>query len=177
MISRLVLALSLVQCLGCDPSADGTQVAAECVQNDLIAQCPPGSDPRLDAQSSATCEAAGDANLISQEGSVSAKCVGEGSCQVLCQFAIPCACGVDVIDDTGVYCTDCGELPGCGNGMCEGTETVDNCAADCGPVCESGQERCQGNDREQCNLQGRWELLACGDETACVEDGAATRCE
>jgi hypothetical protein len=174
---RLPLAVILVALCGCDPESSGTEVAAECVQSDLIAQCPPGSDPRLDAESQATCEAAGDVDLIEQEGSVSGKCYGEGSCQVLCQFESPCTCGVDTIDDNGIVCTDCGDLPGCGNGECEGMENAENCAVDCGPVCEAGRERCQGNDREQCNLQGRWELLACGDGTQCREMNGMTACE
>lgn len=162
----------------CEPETAGTEVAEKCVESDLVMQCPTGSNPSFSAQARATCEAAGSLSLIEQDGAVSGKCYGEGSCTVLCQFETPCECGVDTIDaESGIRCTPCTELPGCGNGECEGSETSDNCPIDCGRVCESGRERCQGNDREQCNLQGRWETLACGDGTRCVEEQGATRCE
>lgn len=169
--------LPLLLLLGCGEEAtQGSKVAEECVQSDLIAQCPPGSDPRLDAEAKTLCEGAGALSLIEQAGSISGKCYGEGSCQVLCQFAVPCDCGVESITDEGVICTPCNDLPGCGNGVCEGMETPDTCAVDCGPVCTPDRERCQGDDREICNAQGRWELVACGEGRQCEESEGTTSC-
>ena len=58
-------ALALLLLLGCgDDATRGARTAEECVQSDLIAQCPPGSDPRLDAEAKTLCEGAADADLI-----------------------------------------------------------------------------------------------------------------
>lgn len=174
--SLLIIALGLTPLACGEPSTEGTQVAEECVQSDLIAQCPNGTQARLDAQAKSDCEGAGELDLIEQNGSISGKCFGEGSCTVLCEFPEACDCGVESITGEGVICTACADLAGCGNGTCEGNETPDNCAADCGPVCTPDRERCQGNDREICNVQGRWELVACGDGQRCSESDGTTSC-
>ncbi len=169
--------LPLLLLLGCGEDAtQGARVAEECVQSDLIAQCPPGSDPRLDAEAKTMCEGSADADFITQSGSISGQCRGEGSCQVLCQFEVPCPCGVETITDEGIVCTQCTDLPGCGDGTCEGMENPDNCAADCGPVCVPDRERCNGDNREICNVQGRWELVACGEGRRCDEAEGTTQC-
>lgn len=174
----LLIALICSTPLACgEDASEGTKVAQECVQSDLIAQCPAGTAPMLDAQSKSQCEGAGELDLIEQNGSVSGKCYGEGSCTVLCEFPMACDCGVDSITAEGVTCTRCDDLPGCGDGACEGAENPDNCAVDCGPVCTPDRERCQGDNREICNVQGRWELAACGENQRCRESGGATQCE
>jgi hypothetical protein len=170
----LLTALLLLTAACDDTGTEGAQTGVECARSDLIAQCPPGSDPRLDASSSSQCEASGEADLIMQDGKVTGSCVGEGSCQVLCQFLVPCACGVDRITDEGVFCTDCASGAACGNGACEATESADSCPADCGPVCQPDAARCNGDAREVCNLAGRWDSLACPDGETCRPDQSDT---
>jgi hypothetical protein len=170
-------ALALLLLLGCgDDATRGARTAEECVQSDLIDQCPPGSNPLFDAQAKTLCEGAADADLIAQNGSVSGQCRGEGTCKVLCQFQVPCECGVLTISEDELVCADCTDLPGCGNGMCEGTENPDNCAIDCGAVCTPDRQRCNGDDREICSVQGRWERVACGEGRRCEEAEGTTQC-
>lgn len=178
MTARTLL-IALVCCapLACGEDAtSGTNVATECVQADLLAQCPNGTNRRLDAQARSQCEGAGELDLIEQDGAISGKCFGEGSCTVLCEFPEPCSCGVESITEIGVVCTPCDDLPGCGDGMCEGMENPDNCAADCGPVCTPDRSRCQGDAREICNVQGRWELVMCGQGQRCREMEGMAQC-
>ncbi len=174
--ARLLLTLIAAALCPLACSEDGTEVATECVKSDLIAQCPPGSDPRLDAAAASKCEAAGDANLITQDGSITGSCVGEGTCSVLCQFLVPCECGVDMITDQGVFCADCAAQTACGNDECEAGESPDSCPIDCGAVCTPGNERCNGNARQICNLNGRFDTVDCPDDERCaVDPGDATK--
>ncbi len=173
-----VLVLGLVAMLIACDSTEGSQAGVECARSDLISQCPPGSDPRLDAASTSMCAAAGEANLIEQNGEVTGSCEGEGTCQVLCQFAVPCECGVDRITEEGVFCTDCTQGSACGNDECEAGESAESCPSDCGAVCTSGQERCNGDAREVCNMAGRWDSLACPmGETCRPGDGDTAVCQ
>ena len=176
-LAGCVAALALAGVLtSCDDGTEGAQVGIQCVQSDLIDQCPPGSDPNFSAEAKTSCEAAGDADLIKQNGSVSGKCYGEGECIVLCQFDEPCSCGVDTITDDGIVCTKCTEQAACGNDICEGGEDAASCPIDCGAVCVTDRQRCQGNDRETCNLAGRWEAVACGDGQQCQQNGDVSEC-
>lgn len=150
-----------------EDATSGTRVAEGCVESDLIAQCPTGSDPMLDAASKSACEGKANLDLLERNGSVSGQCVGEGTCQVLCQFAVPCDCGVATIAREGIVCVDCNGSAACGNGTCEAMENPDTCPRDCGAVCVSGRTRCSGDALEECNLQGQWEQVACGDGQVC----------
>lgn len=163
---------------GCDDGTEGAQAGIECAQSDLIAQCPPGSDPQLSASAKTSCEAAGDLDLIKENGSVSGKCYGEGECVVLCQFQVPCRCGVESVTGEGIICVEpCGETEtACGNDVCEGGESVDSCPRDCAAECEAGRERCFGDDRQVCDLNGRWDLLPCGEGRRCEEREGASQC-
>jgi hypothetical protein len=172
-----ILALGLAALLWAGCGDDGAQTGVECARSDLIAQCPPGSNPMLDAASTSQCAAAGAADLISQEGKVVGSCEGEGSCQVLCQFAVPCDCGVREISDEGVFCESCSDGAACGNDTCEATETPESCPTDCGAVCTAGQERCNGDNREVCSQVGRWDSLSCPQgETCRPQDDETTAC-
>jgi hypothetical protein len=153
--------------MACGDGTAATEAATACAQSTLIAQCPPGSDPRLDAEAISMCEASGDADFVQQNGSFTGKCEGEGECRVLCQFVVPCECGVDRVTEEGVFCTDCSGLAACGNGVCEAGESPTTCVEDCAAVCTQGRQRCNGDAREECNLQGRWELLACPSGETC----------
>lgn len=162
----------------CGTGESGTDVATECVKNDLIAQCPPGSDPRLDAQAESKCKAAGSVNLVTESGSVTGSCVGTGSCKVLCQFAVPCTCGVEQITSEGVFCKDCNAQASCGDGMCTGGEDATSCPGDCGMICKPDAERCNGTRRQVCNLNGTaWDTLDCLENEACKEQNGVTVCE
>jgi len=151
---------------GCS-GTEATETGSECASSTLIAQCPPGSDPRLDAQARSMCEAAGELNLVEQDGSFTGSCEGEGSCVVLCQFAIPCDCGVDQITTDGVFCTDCRAGAACGNGTCDVGETPETCPQDCERSCDAGAQRCNGDARQECDLRGQWDTLACPSGDTC----------
>lgn len=162
--------------IGCDGAKEGTKAAEQCAEDDLIAQCPPGSDPRLDAASTAQCEGSGSLDLIEQNGSFTAACAGEGSCVVLCQFVDPCECGVLIITSDELRCKSCEDRAACGNGVCEGGEGPDTCPLDCSGECTPGAERCNGDGREVCGNDGRWDPLACPEGDTCSEETGRPLC-
>ena len=88
----IVLALS-----ACDP----TEVAKECVAADLVAQCPAGSNPVLGAAADTACGGEFDSNLVTDGASASGQCNAAGSCEFLCQFEVPCSCGVATLTKGG----------------------------------------------------------------------------
>jgi hypothetical protein len=77
----------------------------------------------------------------------------------------------------GVSCRSCEGAAVCGDGRCEGGESPEGCPQDCGARCAPDQERCNGDARERCDLQGRWELLACPPGEACALRDGAVVCE
>lgn len=168
------LAFCLLSCAG----TDATQTAEECASSDLIAQCPPGSDPVLGAEATSECGGQASGSLVERSGSFSGQCQGTGNCQVLCQFAVPCECGVESVTDAGVICTQCTDQAACGNNICEGGEDPESCPRDCGATCTVDDERCNGNDRQVCNQQGQWDTLACPDGTISAEaEDDTTSCQ
>jgi hypothetical protein len=184
---RIVCSLAVLWALtGC--GAEGAEEAAEatesCVQSDLIAQCPPGSDPIFEASATSRCEGeasfsggaggSSESNLPTAPGSlpsgrVEGVCEGEGDCQVFCRFQVPCDCGVERITGEGVFCKDCLDTAACGNRVCEGTETPETCPEDCACICESGRQRCNGDALQICEAC-RWTELACPENEACRAD-------
>lgn len=183
-----VLAAGLMAACGGTESADS---AEECASADLIAQCPPGSDPRLEASAVSKCEGSGSfstgsadpesdlglgAGLPEISGHVEGVCEGSGECRVYCQFQVPCECGVDRITSEGIFCTDCMETAACGNRVCEGTETPESCPQDCAAVCSAGESRCNGAKRQVCE-GGHFTELDCAPDETCRADavnGGAT---
>jgi hypothetical protein len=177
---RRLAALSVFAALAaCQaPGEEATNVGQACVESDLVEQCPPGSNPILGASAESMCEASASVDLTTQTGSVSGRCFGSGTCRVVCQFASPCACGVDEVTRDGVFCTDCSGAAACGNAVCEGGENPTTCPNDCMGDCSPGQERCQGTNRETCDGTGHWSLLACDVNTVCQAsaDQVTTSC-
>jgi hypothetical protein len=166
-IATISFAISVTSACG-DNGTEATESASACSQGTLIAQCPAGSNPRFDAEARSSCEAAGEVDLVERNGSFTGSCEGSGECRVLCQFEIPCDCGVDVINSDGVVCTPCTEQAACGNGVCEGGEDVTSCPRDCAGACTPANERCNGNDRQICSQAGDWEQIACPDSQICA---------
>lgn len=160
----------LLASAGCD-GTEGTETGRACAESNLIAQCPPGSDPILEASATSQCEGEGSFSdgVGSTSGRVEGVCRGEGTCVVFCQFAVPCDCGVDRITNDGVFCRSCMESAACGNQVCEGTETPESCPQDCGCVCEDGRQRCNGDKLQVCE-NCRWTELDCGANEACRRD-------
>ncbi len=132
-------------------ACDADEVAKECVAADLIGQCPAGSNPVLGVQASEGCDGTFDGNYVEQSGSVSGQCNAAGSCEFLCQFTVPCTCGVATLTKEAIVCSECPEQS-CGDSRCEGTERAAcepnavgclACAEDCaGPSCGDGD--CSG---------------------------------
>lgn len=166
--------LLLVLTVSC--GTEGTEVADKCADSNLIEQCPPGSNPVLGATADSSCGASGSVDLIYQDGSATGQCKSSGSCNVLCQFAAPCLCGVERITDEGVFCSEC---PSCGDGLCELPEAescagVDDracleCPGECTGTsfCTANEVVCAGSVLRICNPAGS----AYNVETDCAETG------
>ena len=172
------LVASAVSMLACaDDGAEAGVTAAECVNNDLIAQCPPNTTARLDADSSAECSnsagASGDAVSLSISGE--SVCVGTGNCVVVCDLIAPCSCGVDSINtETGVTCSECAV---CGDGNCQMQqgENATDCPVDCATECTPNTARCTTGQLERCNGVGSWEdPVDCVEGERCVDDNDGT---
>lgn len=165
----LILSAAAMLAVACaDDGTAGTEAGSSCSRGTLIAQCPPGSDPRLDATAVSACEAAGELNRVEREGAVTGSCEGSGECVVLCRFAVPCDCGVESVMDDGIVCTDCTAQAACGHGECEGGEDPESCPIDCAGALTAGAERRNGDDREICENNGMWSLAACPDNQVCA---------
>jgi hypothetical protein len=112
-IRCFVLLLSLVWLVSCGSGTDATQTAEACAENDLVAQCPPNTQPDLSADAMSSCDTAGSLDLSNAEsgqsgtGSITQACVGTGSCRVVCRFQSPCEYGVQsVSEQNGIVCAD-----------------------------------------------------------------------
>ena len=174
-MKRLGILLSLLCACDDAPPADADAGVAEaCRQSDLIAQCPPGSNPLLGETAAGLC--AGGAELRNLEGAVTGQCYGEGQCVVACQFAAACRCGVDRITRDGVFCVACPDENPCGDGVCAAGENPQTCPQDCAGECVPMSLRCQGEAIESCNLRGQWEALACPRGEVCSEAEGAPQC-
>lgn len=159
---------------GCEDSPGTEGAGAACAEADLVAQCPPGSSPLLGTAGEELCQGQAGVDIVGGEGSVTGRCVGSGRCVVACQFASPCACGVAAVTREGVFCVPCEGVAVCGNGVCEGGETPENCPQDCSPDCTAGQSRCASlRVREECNQRGRWDEVACLPSEVCDASGGA----
>ncbi|MGB0645823.1 MAG: hypothetical protein ACPGQS_01550 [Bradymonadia bacterium] len=181
-----VLALSLVCGLfACgEEGAESGTTAAECVQSDLVAQCPPNTMPELSANSEAICsnsgEVGGSSTADGSEGSgrVENVCAGSGNCQLVCRLINPCDFGVERVSPTdGVIC----RIPegGCGDGVCEAGEDPATCPQDCESECTIGSSRCIDGQLQRCAANGLLEEpVDCPASYTCVEaeDGTAS-CE
>ncbi|MCB9547506.1 MAG: WD40 repeat domain-containing protein [Myxococcales bacterium] len=175
---RSVLGLWVVGCLvACDDGEAGGGDAGTCNAATLIDQCPVGSSPVIGAQAEASC--GGGAGLVqAADGATTGQCVGVAACRALCQFAVPCRCGVQQITAEGVVCASCEGAAACGDGVCAGGESPETCPVDCGARCEPDEVRCDGVVLEACSLQGRWDRLPCPAGEICVaEGGQGARCD
>ncbi len=114
-------------------ACDATDTATECVAADLIGQCPVGSNPVLGAGAATSCGGEFEGQTVGEGVAVTGQCSANGTCQFLCQFAVPCSCGVATLTKEEIVCSECA-AQSCGDGRCEGTER---------PTCEPGQNGCQ----------------------------------
>ena len=148
----LLIASGLVAC-GEEGAESGT-TAAECVQSDLVAQCPPNTMPELSANSEAICsntaEGDGSSTVDGTEGSAQVEnvCAGSGNCQLVCRLINPCDFGVERVSPTdGVIC----RIPeGGGDGVCEAGEDPATCPQDCESECTIGSSRCVDGQLQRC---------------------------
>lgn len=176
----LAASLFLAACGGTESAAS----VEECASADLIAQCPPGSDPLLEASATSMCEGSGEfttgvpepgadlglgEGLPEVSGKVEGVCRSSGECQVYCRFKVPCECGVEYITNEALKCRDCMETAACGNRECEGMETPESCPQDCAAVCSAGEKRCNGPALQVCE-GGHYAELACAADETCRTD-------
>jgi len=140
----------------------------------LAAQCPPGSTPLLGEAAASRCRLASESVGGYESGFDAGVCQGQGSCVVACNFDNPCECGVERVTNEGVFCIDCREAATCGNAICEGGETPENCPIDCAPRCETDAQRCNGATVEVC-MGGSWRPDACRPGESCFLNEAQRR--
>ncbi len=148
-LAAQVLLLSLTVACACD----ATKVASECVAADLIGQCPVGSNPVLGAAAETACGGSFETKLVTDGDAATGQCGASGSCEFLCQFEVPCTCGVATLTKESIVCSECPDQS-CGDGRCEGTERATcapgqagcfACGEDCaGPTCGDGD--CTGDE-------------------------------
>ena len=152
---------------------EAAKTGEACAESNLISQCPGGSNPVLGATAESSCSGKADASYVTESGSASGQCRSTGGCTVLCQFLVPCTCGVDSVSKEAVVCSTCANQS-CGDGRCEGTERpsctpgqvgCQPCPEDCsGPTCGDGD--CTGNETPQscpqdCSKKCEPNSLAC----------------
>ncbi len=143
------------------PTPDQGQ-RSPCENQDLAAQCPPGSNPLV-----ITDGCVEGAEITEENGTVTGVCARAGECLFACNFQDPCPCGIDAITRDGIECTPCSEAAACGDAVCDRGENPQVCAVDCGETCVADNERCSGNARQECDENGRWSTLACRDDQVC----------
>jgi len=136
-----ILLFAFAALSGCFGGSEETGEA--CAESNLVAQCPAGTSVVLDAQAASACSGSVDASsgVVDVNGSAVGQCHGTGSCQVFCEFQIPCACGVARLSRDEVVCAEC-QPQSCGDGRCDGTERAD-CSDAAGP-CFACPEDCSG---------------------------------
>lgn len=178
----LSVLVALIGCDADDPSLTGAVdrgvVERTCMERavELRAQCPPGSDPNVSVAATAQCQGAA-RELTDPDGAVRGICESSDGCLVVCNFLDPCACGIDRITAEGVFCAECSS--GCGNAICEGGESPQTCPEDCGSICTAGEERCAGEHREICEVDGDWGRAECRGDQTCADApvAGATFCQ
>ena len=120
---------------------DATEVATQCAQSDFVRACPVGSNPAIGVAAESACGGEFSGNLVEESGSASGQCTSTGTCQVLCQFEVPCTCGVETISKQQIMCSEC-PAQSCGDSRCEGTERPSCAPAERG--CQPCPEDCSG---------------------------------
>ncbi len=161
----------------------GTRAGAECARNDLVAQCPQGTSPELEATTDSACDSMTSISLeqgvdeLGGAGSVTHACVGQGTCRVACKLTDPCRYGVARISPSeGIICADAPQ--GCGNDVCDPGETPETCPRDCAVACGAGDSRCDGDRIQVCSLRGSWEPpQECPSRQACRESAGEATCQ
>lgn len=170
------IALAVFGCA--EEATDDGVSAAQCVQNDLVAQCPPNTVAQLSADSEAVCNQSTsidvDGLTSSGEGEITDYCVGTAECKLVCELAAPCTYGVERVSPAdGVICY----IPqgGCGDGTCEAGENPQSCPQDCASNCTPNSSRCTQGQLERCTPRGEWEMpIDCEEGSSCTEDGDGT---
>lgn len=172
----LLLTLGVFGCA--NEAAEAGVTAAQCVQNDLVAQCPPNTTARLEANSAAVCSESTSVGvgITNGDGQIDNVCVGAGSCQLACELVNPCLYGVVSVSPTeGVLCF----IPegGCGDDECAVGEDPIICPQDCAAECMPNTSRCSSGALERCAPNGLLEdLVTCGENQRCVETDATAQC-
>lgn len=176
-LGALLAVMLLAACDGTEADGGGAgDGGGACETSNLIAQCPAGTSPLLGSQAESSCAAVAGGVVLDGTGQASGQCYGVGSCRVVCQFAMPCRCGVESVGRDGVICAACEGAASCGNGVCEGGESPATCGIDCGVLCMPDERRCDGEALQACSLQGRWDTLECPSGEVCMVAEGMPRC-
>lgn len=108
VVGRLCLLVGLLGGLGC--GGEGTTLQQEvngCSENlgSLSAQCPVGTAPMFSAEAEGQCQQ--DGEFLDLNGSPAGRCLQTGSCTLICQVVVDCACGAERITRDEVICAPC----------------------------------------------------------------------
>ena len=155
---RMVMVLGLFSSVfACGEEA--TETARRCAQSDLVAQCPIGSTPELNAAATSRCSGQANGSVLEENGEVVGGCQAVGECAVFCRFSNPCgALGVARFDRDYLVCN---EYEGsCPDGTCEpGIEDQVGpyqCPVDCNTDCTQGQTGCV---RTETGEPAQWDCI------------------
>ena len=173
-----MVALVCVSFWGCvlEESPDATQPATPSGSNPLpqgcndaaqAAMCPPGSAPLTGREAFDVCQGRSDIQITDNTGAISAICEGQGACLVVCNLQDPCSCGIERIDNEGVFCVPCDLASACGNAICEGGEDPESCPVDCAAECLAEQGRCLAGELQLCQSNGSWSTVPCRADQSC----------
>lgn len=155
--------------LGCaNDGTDATETAEECTRNELIAQCPAGTEPDFSAEAESFCDSAfgasGEGTSATGSGfaSLDQTCNGSAECNVLCRYKDGhCKFGLRRLTRDEVECFSKAE------GQAE--------------QCTAGETTCDGAGIRECDASGQWATRNCEagqvcEAGECVAAGPTQEC-
>ena len=116
-LSITVGMILLLEACGQATGTEGTEVATQCVQQELGMICPLGTSPKLSANAMSSCnqetdfsggltsDASGQIG-VSGNGSNSSVCVGSGDCFIECELIISCEHGYETFTREMIVCAN-----------------------------------------------------------------------
>ena len=152
----LILIIFLLQgCNGSDAGAkEGTDNAEQCVQADLIAQCPPGTTPDLISNAAAVCSMSGSVDISQGTDNLQGVRPSNRRAWAAVHARSSVASGSlpqrnQSLHDDGIECNQF--KPAMENAMRARTRRT---PIDCGNECQPGLTRCNGDQLQTCSQLG-----------------------